>query len=126
MIAVGVVARFLFQKGHYSAQKGIVKPGAFLPKNGQTSVFEISGLAEADVRLIGETAGTPRGRNPRGRGELGTRDVTAAGLLFVRDDVPPRHGNLLGWPSQGEEVKARCKAVAVELAVRAVLVLHPP
>lgn len=68
MIARGVVARFLFQKGHYSTLNRIVKPGAFLP----------------------------------------------------------RHGNLIGWPSEGEEVKARCKAVAVELAVRAVLVLHTP
>lgn len=126
MTAVGVVARFLFQKGHYSSQKGIVKPGAFLPKNGQTSVFEVSGLEEEDVRLMGDAAGRTRGRSPRGRGELETSDVTAAGLRFERDDVPPRHGNLVGWPSHGKEVKARCKAVAVELAVRAVLVLHTP
>lgn len=124
MIAPGVIARFLSQKGHFSSQKQIVKPGAFLPRNGQTSVFEISGLGEEDVRHIGKAAGMSRGRGPRGRGELGTRDAIAVGLRFERDDVPPRHGNLVGWPSEGDEVKARCKAVAVDLAVRAVLVLH--
>ena len=126
MTAMGLVARFLFQKRQYSPKKGIVKPGAFLPRVGQTSVFEISDLPEVDVRRIGAAVGMARGSNPLGRGQLGTRDVAAAGLRFERDDVPPRHGNLVGWPCEGEEVKARCKAIAAELAVRAVLVLHSP
>ena len=83
-------------------------------------------LAEEEVRHLGATAGEARSRNPRGRGELQTEDIALAGLRFERDNVPPRHGNLVGWPSEGEEVKARRKAVAVELAVRAVLVLHAP
>lgn len=71
MTTVGVVARFLFQKGHYSSQKGIVKPGAFLPKNGQTSVFEVSGLEEEDVRLMGDAAGRDPRTQPLGPGRVG-------------------------------------------------------
>ena len=65
-----------------------------------------------------------RGINPRGRGELTHRDVDDVDLVFERDDSPPRHGNLVGWPSPDGTRKDLNKDVARRLAQKAVLVLH--
>ena len=121
---MGEIGRFLFHRRHYAPSKQTVKPGAFLPSNGQTSVFEISGLREPDIRGLGTEVGSARGIAPRGRGELTYRDVENVGLLFERDDTPPRHGNLVGWPSADGTRKDRNKDVARRLAQKAVLVLH--
>ena len=121
---MGEIARFLFHRSHFAPAKQVVKPGAFLPRNGQTSVFDIVGLQEVAVRRIGRRVGAARGKDPRGRGELTYADVTDVGLRFERDDVPPGHGNLVGWPSAGPNRKDRNKDVARSLAQRAVLVLH--
>jgi hypothetical protein len=118
------LARFLFQKGHFSRDNNAVRPGAFLPQNGQTSVFDIVGLATHETAALGDAIGQQRGKPPKGRGEFDYRHVTEVGLQFDRDDTPPRHGNLIGWPSEGPELKARWKAIAADLAVRATLVLR--
>lgn len=121
---MGEIARFLFHRRQYAPSKKVVKPGAFLPGNGRTSVFEISGLPEPDIRSIGKDVGLARGINPRGRGELTHRDVDDVDLVFERDDSPPRHGNLVGWPSPDGTRKDLNKDVARRLAQKAVLVLH--
>ena len=121
---MGQIARFLFQRSHYAPAKGIVKPGAFLPRDGQTSVFEIAGLSEHRVREIGIPAGAASQREPRGRGELTHANVVDVGLRFERDDKPPLHGNLIGWPSPDNQRKELNKDIARRLAQRAVLVLH--
>ena len=118
------LARFLFPKGHYSRGNQAVRPGAFLPKDGQTSVFDIVDLDEAGVTEIGDAIGEHRGKPPHGRGEFDQSHVIEVGLQFERDDAPPRHGNLVGWPSDGPEVKARSKAITVALAARAQLILY--
>lgn len=87
-------------------------------------MFEISGLEDASVRELAEEVGDLRDKQPYGRGEFMHADVTAVGLRFERDDLPPRHGNLLDWPSEGPELKSRLKAIAVALSARANLVLH--
>jgi hypothetical protein len=118
------LARFLFDTGHYSPAQRVVRPGAFLPQNGKTSVFAINGLAEPAILEIAAMVASIRQKPAKGRAEVDIADVTAAGLRFERDDVPHRHGNLVGWPHDGLELKARHKAVAVKLAARAELVLH--
>ena len=117
------IARFLFHRSDYAAVKKVVKPGVFLPRNGQTSVFDIVGLVEFRIREIGESVGLRRGIRPRGRGEVAYADIQEVGLRFERDDTPPRHGNLIGWPSDGKR-KDLNKDVARRPAERAVLVLH--
>ena len=98
------LARFLFQRGDYSPGNRVVRPKAFLPHNGQTSVFAIAGLGQLAINALGEELGRTRGKPAKGRAELDVVDVTAVGLRFVRDDVPPRHGNLVGWPNEGPEL----------------------
>ncbi len=119
-----MLARFLFQKGDFSKANNTLRPGAFLPRDGQTSVFDISGLDRSTVRSIGDEVGVNRGRTPKGRGEFTLEDVVAVGLSFERDDIPFRHGNLEGWPADGPESKARSKAIAMALAAKARLVLR--
>lgn len=117
-------ARFLFSRSDYSQANDLVKPGAFLPSNGETSVFVVDGLNGADIRAIGNNVGVQRGRPPKGRAELSERVVVAVGLEFMRDDIPPRHGNIVGWPPAGPEYKARSKAIVLELSAEARLVLR--
>jgi hypothetical protein len=57
----------------------------------------------------------------RARADIVVRDVEAASLRVVLDDMPPRHANVIGWP---EEKSAR-KVRAAELAARASLKLAP-
>jgi hypothetical protein len=121
---VAELARYLFQSGDYSKENKAVRTGAFLPRHGATSVFWIDQLDDLAIRAIGDEVGTGRGVRPKGRGELDRTDVTAVGLRFERDDTPFRHGNILGWPVGGPEVKAQQKAIALDLAGRAVLILH--
>ena len=117
------LARFLFQRSHYSPTNGALKPGAFLPKDGHTSVFDIIELDRTTIRTIGDGVGVTRSQALHGWGEFLHAHVTAAGLKFIRDDQPPRHGNLVGWPPDGPEHKAQAKAIAVALARKAELVL---
>jgi hypothetical protein len=121
---VAELARFLFRSGDYSKGNNAGRPRAFRPRDGATSVFWIVQLDEPAIRALGDVAGAGRGIRPKGRGELARADVTAVGLQFARDDIPFRHGNILGWPVDGPEVKARQKAMAVDLASRAILILH--
>ena len=106
------LARFLFHRRDYSTENRAVRPGAFLPRDGKTSVFEISGLPVEEIVVIGSAVGAARGRPPKGRGELLHAHVAEVGLRFQRDDQPHRHGNLVGWPEGGPELKARLKAIA--------------
>lgn len=91
---MGDLARFLFHRRQYAPSKLVVKPGAFLPRDGKTSVFEIAGLPEPDIRGIGKDVGSASGREPRGR------------------------------PSPDDTRKDQNKDVARRLAQKAVLVLH--
>lgn len=118
------LARFLFDRRDYSPANRAVRPSAFLPRDGKTSVFEVSELGAHEIVAIGASVAEGRGLAARGRGELLHRHVTEAGLRFHRDDRPFRHGNLVGWPLEGAECKARQKAISVALAACAVLVLH--
>jgi hypothetical protein len=102
----------------------MVRPNAFLPYNGQTSVFVITDLDGPAVLALSEIAAETRGIAAKGRAEIDIADVLVVGLSFVRDDVPDRHGNILGWPTEGPELKAQQKSIALALAGRALLVLH--
>lgn len=91
-----------------------------MPYRGEVSVFVLDGLAHSRIWAMG--ASIRPDRTLYGVAELDTGTVERAGLEFVRDDRPMRHGNIVGWPAEKDAVKA----LALELALQARLDLPPP
>jgi hypothetical protein len=113
------LARYLTSHSHFSIEKKIVKPNAFMPmlnlqKNMlETSVFKINKLKNDEIwrlgidHVIGKTDKTLYGR-----AELKGENVQGFGLVVEVDDNPPRHGTINGWP----EKKSEQKLLAIKLA----------
>ena len=88
-----------------------------------TSVFVTDGLNKDEVwRLAQDHVEPTRGRT-LARGELSPEDIASVGVQLVRDDTPPRHAAIVGWP--GPEAKDAIKSKAQELAPLARLVVRP-
>jgi len=118
------LARFILFEGHYAATKNRVKPAAFEPPPDgiATSVFAIRSLPEATVWELGQVfVATPRGRTLKARADVRVRDVREVSLQVALDNVPARHANIVGWPSE----KSARKSCLQELAARATLKLAP-
>lgn len=114
------IGRYLTQRGQFSSERNRVKPRAFEPPLDRErlvhllSVFVIDGLAETEIWELGDTyVGRPHGRDILATGELTAKDVrNVDSLELLRDDVPPRHAHIQGWPSGKDERKI----LAIELA----------
>ena len=108
-----ILARFVFHHSHIRSSDNSVKPAAFLPKDGMTSVFRISNLADQEVWEIGEHEVVPkRGRPLLGRADLSVFTVINNGLQVRPQEPPLRHANIVGWPDE----KSKQMLVAIELA----------
>jgi hypothetical protein len=92
---------------------GTVKPREFLPCENdgilELSVYAIQGLPEDEIWRLAKRE-IPK--SVLGRGDLAPQEVIPHGLRVNRDDVPPRHANILGWPVLKDEQNA----IAVELS----------
>jgi len=118
-----LLARYIFSDRHYSKSTSAVKPDAFLPHGSplQTSVFRVDGLAVEGVWQIGEAIAEQRGRGLKARADFEARALAGTPLKLEADDTPPRHANILGWPSE----KADQLQLAIEIAAKAALHLAP-
>jgi hypothetical protein len=116
------LARYLFSRSHYSPKYGKVKPGAFLPRDGATSVFNVAGLSSVEEiwEIATEFVGRRGNRNLHGHAEIDSGAVLEAGLSLEVDNDPPRHANIVDWPEEKAERKAR----ALKLASAAILWLR--
>jgi len=122
------IARFLTSSGHFSVEKNLVKPNAFMPMLNlqesvlETSIFKINNLNDDDIwklatdNIVGKT-----GRTLHGRAELEEQAVLGIGLDVKVDDRPPRHGTIRGWP----EKKSERKLLAIKLASASKLCIAP-
>jgi len=119
------LARFLTQSYHYSHEKGVVKPAAFEPpRDLHLSVFRIDGLVITDVWRIGKQQVTEKMKSPAklyGFADIKASTIQDSNLRIESDNDPPRHASVVGWP----EEKSKRKLIAIELASRSQLVLHP-
>ena len=114
------LTRFLTSKSHYARSKRLVKQGAFLPKDGEPSVFRVAELPDRVVWRIGYLAIEKRyNKTVHGRGDLSAHTINDVGLRVAPDDRPRRHANIVGWPSD----KPEQKLLALELSKTAELVL---
>lgn len=118
------LARYLFQKGHFSASKGRVKTQGFNPgRHPDLSMFDVRGADAETRRTIGNEVGRLRGAAALARAELAMSALDDLPLHFVRDDTPiERHGNIVGWPAgASDDARSARLQFAAMLASRASL-----
>jgi hypothetical protein len=112
------LARYIFQRNHFSSQNHTVRYAAFMPPpSNHLSVFRISGLAEHEIWKVGHEVGEKSARSLLGRADIKALSVIEAGLNIDADDIPPRHADIIGWPEEDSAIKLK----AIELAEKAQL-----
>jgi hypothetical protein len=119
-----VLARFLFQKNHFKRSENRPTPDAFMPPPDlELSVYLVTNLSSEAVWELGMGVLNEHPQ-PRlyGKADVTVGDVHDQKLKAFRDDDPPRHVNIAGWPSYADG-KDRIKSIAQELARHALLTL---
>ncbi len=112
------LARYLFDRSQYRPSENRPKYSAFLPaRDGKTSVFRIYDLSETEIWKIGDCVAQKRDKDLLGRTDIIAINVLKAGLKIDPDNIPPRHANIVNWPSE----KDKQKLIAIELAENAEL-----
>ena len=119
-----VLSRFLTQpRNHFVPTTGRVRYAAFLPSRAlQTSVYQISGLADDSVWDLGDRFVAPLlATRMTARADIEAKIVFECGLAVDPDGVPHRrHANIVGWP----ESRSAQKLVAIKLAEAATCVFR--
>ncbi len=114
------LTRHLLSSSQFAGESKRVKSSAFTPLENpstgifQTSVFQTKGLTENEVWSLGEQhvlKNRPDGRI-HGRADVTVQEVLGAELDLDPDNDPPRHANIVGWPSTKAERKPACVLVA--------------
>lgn len=84
------------------------------PVDGKLSIFDTDGAEERTVWSIGQEIAIERDKTLYARGDIITSSVTGQNLHVVKDEPPPRHRNIVGWPPVDQ--KEDQKLIAMELA----------
>ena len=103
----GTLARFATESGRLT--DSVVKPKLFEPNRVlELSVFRVHGLEFVQICGIGVSVVKehPNARRLHGWGEIGESEVQGVNLRVVYDDVPPRHANIVGWPTEASQRKS--------------------
>ncbi len=109
-----ILSRFVVSNRWIRADN-TVRHTAFLPnpKNGETSVFRISGITDNEIWAIGEREVVPIQNKPiLGRANIETSIVISKVLKVIPSEPPEKHADITGWP----EEKSEQKQIALELA----------
>ena len=117
------LSRFLLFSRWFTRQTRRVKPDAFIPHPRiELSVSCTEGLIEREIWPLGETVVQERPDDVTlyGRADLTAGAVRKQRLDVARNDNPPRHANIIGWPSEGKDAQ---RMRAIELAATSTLVL---
>src|SRR5262249_13310164 len=112
-----VLARFLFQKSHFKRTENRATPEAFMPPTDlKLSVYLTTGVPETEIWSLGRAVLVEHPK-PRlyGRADVSVEAIHHQKLKAFRDDDPPRHVNVTGWPSY-DLGKDFVKSTAQELA----------
>lgn len=108
-------SRFAVEKGSYYRPSDLrVKPKAFLPQHGATSVFCFpEGFQHGDMIEHGNAhVGAPRGKEVVGYASVPVASIEREGLSLLRSEPPPLHCNIEGWPEDEDACKTRALALA--------------
>jgi hypothetical protein len=112
-----LLARFLLQKSHFKKAENRATAEAFMPPlDLKLSVYLVTSLSTPEIWMLGKGV-LDEHRQPRlyGRADVRVAAVQGQKLKAIRDDDPPRHVNVTGWPSYVDG-KDLLKSIAQELA----------
>jgi len=85
------------------------------------SVFVTDGLSTTEIHEHGERHAPRQGEPPKAYGVIAAQAVLHQKLRIDRDDNPPLHANVIGWPNE----KSERKSIAQHLAAAASLHIRP-
>lgn len=98
------LARFSYSRSDYRTSDGSVKSSLFKPllNDGrfELSVFRIVGMSEDQSHSLGTKHGESRPGRYRGHARVTADVVFEKRLKIEPDNIPPRHANVVGWPSK--------------------------
>lgn len=103
--ADGTLARFALESKRLTTTGA--KPKLFEPNKGlELSVFDVGGLSFEEIRQLGIDVAKmhPTAERLYGWGEIDAAAVHETGLRIERDDDPPRHANIAGWPDEARKM----------------------
>ena len=101
-----LLARFAVESGRLT--NDLAKPKLFEPTlAGELSTFDVEGLTGTEVCKLGIGIAKEREKRLHGWGEISCQQIGEAGLEIDRDNDPPRHVTIRGWPQSREERKQR-------------------
>ena len=108
-----VVARFAIDKSYFRTSDGTARHTAFMPQEGEVSVFRIHDLAQDEIWEMGNReVVSRRGRRIRGRLDLLTGYAVNTGATVCVAEPPVRHAVISGFPDDPGKIKQR----AIDLA----------
>jgi hypothetical protein len=107
-------SRYIFNKHHYSIEKKIVKFGAFVPFERETSIFRISSLPEEAIWEIGRNfVGAERDSSLKARGDLSIGEIQGTQLkVEAETSTHELHANIIDWPEQKEDIQEKATELA--------------
>jgi hypothetical protein len=116
------LSRYLLERSKFAAEANRVKYSAFMPaKTGAVSVFRTTELPDVEIWAIGGEHIEPKIRKSvLARAEFEAGIPIGCNLQVVPDEPPPRHANIVGWPSEPSAVRLR----AMQLAEKATLIMR--
>jgi hypothetical protein len=118
------LARFLTSSSEFN-RAGVRHP-AFVPHEGEKSVFRHGAEPRADLWRIAQTYGVAGNRTLHGAAIVKARRVRDVQLDVEAREPPPRHANIVGWKWSEDDPdvgKAEQKEQALRIAEHAMLVL---
>jgi len=106
------LSRFIFSSSHFNAAGA--KHAAFMPRNGETSVFCTSSISEDEIWDIGESVvGINIEPSLKARADIICNEVRKTGLDVISEtSTHPLHANITNWPEERDEQLE----LAIELA----------
>jgi hypothetical protein len=106
------LAVFVFDSGKMKADG--VHWKAFRPdERGERSFFRIDGLDYAAIAAIGNEVAAERSQTLHGWAVLRADKARGVTPLQIRsDEPPPRHGVIVGWPSESQDERSAAQSLA--------------
>jgi hypothetical protein len=101
-----ILARHAVEKNHFRPSNMTVKKKAFQPaKNGTVSTFVVTEMEDEQIMNLGnEHVAVPRNKPLYGWSVIKASIVRELGLCADRNDEPPGHANIVGWPEAEEDI----------------------
>jgi hypothetical protein len=106
------LSRFILERSKISAGQPNLR--AFLPPPDlQLSTYNTDDLALQEIWQIGDVVRVEQHKETLyGRADLLAQSVYDAKLRPIRDDQPPRHVTVVGWPNDKAQQKNRAQLLA--------------